>query len=69
MNRRMSFIMQLARTADEVGWLEHELQMADAANADMSGQSARLRELSARIASLAMTTDRMIAKAKQRERV
>ena len=69
MNRRMNFIMQVARMSDEIGWLEHELELAIIARADLSGQPARLRELSARINSLAVTAERITAKAKQKEAV
>lgn len=49
MNRRMSFIMQTARLADEIGWLEHEAELARIAGAPVADQTDRLRELARRI--------------------
>lgn len=49
MNRRMSFIMQTARLADEIGWLEHEAELARIAGAPVADQADRLRELARRI--------------------
>lgn len=53
MNRRMSFIMQLARAADEIGWLEHELQLAEISGADLQDQWGRLRSLANSINEIA----------------
>lgn len=53
MSRRMSFIMQLARTADEVGWLEHEVELSGICGTSLADQPERLRQLAARINMIA----------------
>lgn len=53
MSRRMRFIMQVARMDDEAGWLEHELDLAVIAGADLADQPERLRKLADRINTLA----------------
>lgn len=49
MNRRMSFIMQTARLADEIGWLEHDAELARITGTPIADQAERLRELARRI--------------------
>lgn len=59
MNRRMSFIMQTARLADEIGWLEHEAELSRIAHTDAGDQAETLRLFAKRINALA---DRLAVK-------
>lgn len=53
MSRRMSFIIQVARLADEVGWLEHELELSAICGADLTDQPERIRNIADRINTIA----------------
>ena len=61
MSRRMSFIMQVASVADEIGWLEHELLLAEVSGADVKDQWARLRGLANSINEIADRLSPVIA--------
>jgi hypothetical protein len=52
-HRRLPFILQEDAVRTEVGWLEHQAQMAIAADCDLADQVERLTALAQRIQSVA----------------